>query len=90
MNGILWVLIGFLAGVIFDLIWTKLSNKHKKLVLKSKKGHIHHSVLGLVLIIIYLFTEIEFLFAFGLGILISHSARKKSLLFVEYKKKRYF
>lgn len=86
-------IIGFIIGTLYDVsvgYFAKRSPKSKILHLKIKKLRIHHTVGALVLIVIYLFTSFALLLGMGIGGIISHSIRERSLLFVEYKGKRYF
>ena len=63
--------------------------------LELKKRRVHHSCIGLGCFIACLFIWFTALISFGLGLIISHSIREKSVLFVEIRKegdkwKKYF
>lgn len=86
-------IIGFIVGSVTDVsigYLAKRFSKSKILHLKIKKLRIHHTVGALALIAIYFLTSFALLLGMGIGGLISHSIRERSLLFVEYKGKRYF
>ena len=80
---ILWVLLGVLADFIFAFIGNK-----KKLRLKTKRFMIHHSVYGLLLMVLGLIFFQESFIGFGFGIVVGHTARLKKLVFIEKIRKR--
>lgn len=90
MNLLGALILSFILGVFLDLFIAKISRKNPKKVIhfiKTKKYIIHHSILGVIFCIIGIFLEIFILLGLGLGIILSHSIREKSLLFVESSKK---
>ena len=93
MEWLILFIIGFIVGSAYDLSVGYLAKKYPKskiIHLKVKKLRIHHSVGALVLITLYFFTSFSLLLGLGVGGIFSHSIRQRSLLFVEYKGKRYF
>jgi len=84
------IIVGILIGIVFDIVDGYVSNKYPKLRYRKKNFALHHSLYGLVLIILGLIFNVVLLVWFGIGIILSHSIREKSLLFFEYRKKKYF
>lgn len=79
-------IIGVVLGVLADSILAFVGNR-KKFRLKNKKYVIHHSVYGLIFLVIGLILS-EFLLWFGMGIIIGHTVRLKKLVFIEKIKRR--
>ncbi len=85
MNYIL-ILIGFVFGIILDVALAFFSNKNKKRF-KINKLRIHHSVLGIIFVIIGFFIYREVLISAGIGIILGHTIRTKEFVFIEKTKK---
>ncbi len=81
MSGIILFLLGFLLGLIFDNAAVLYSRKRKKFSVFGLR--IHHTVYGLLFIMLGFFAYTFFLFGFGLGIIFWHTTRLKKLVFVE-------
>lgn len=82
---------GLIFGILLDFLISFFSiHKAKTYHMKIKGIIFHHSCLGLLLIIIYLFYNSLLILSIGIGIILAHSIRNKSLLFVEFKRKKYF
>jgi predicted anti-sigma-YlaC factor YlaD len=95
MEWYLLAVLGVLAGVSTDLILATISGsftrpKEKIYHLNLKKRRYHHSCIGLCCIIISIFIWFFFLFSYAIGIILSHSIREKSILFIETPNKKYF
>ena len=91
-EGILF-LAGLMAGIFYDLLVVLLNKSFPNVSLyhmKIKKVRMHHSIWGLVLIALYFIDRYSILLGAGVGIIIMHSLRNKSFLFIEYKGKRFF
>jgi len=74
--------IGIITGIFFDAIFGFLDN-FRGIERKFFGKRIHHSIYGLLLIFVGLFIYREFLIGLGFGIILSHTARLKKLLFIE-------
>jgi len=82
---------GLVVGVLIDFIITFFSTSKNKIYhVRINRIIFHHSCFGLLLIILYLFYNYLFILFVGVGIILAHSLRNKSLLFLETKSKKYF
>lgn len=79
-------MLNLLLGLLLGLIITYLLQKRKflkKNTLIISGYHIHHSVLGVLLILIGLILSTNyFLIGIGIGIIIAHTIANKELLFI--------
>ena len=83
------IIIGVIAGIIFTIIYEFIHG----FITKQRKGnmplliikglHIHHSIIGVILVILDLFLRTYFLLGFGLGIIIWHTISERRFVFVE-------
>lgn len=81
--------IGFIIGYSFDsVLGAILFKKNKKF--KIKDIRFHHSFLGLLCFIIGVYYYTYFFIGVGIGIIVSHAIREKSLIFLEIGNKKYF
>lgn len=84
------LLLGLLLGLIITYAFQEI-----KILLRILKQHtliisgyhIHHSVLGVILILIALIFIRPFLIGLGLGIIIAHTISNKEFLLIEKMKK---
>ena len=77
------IVLGLFVGIAFDITDAYFSNKYKQLTYRGKNLETHHSIYGLILIPLGFIFNLVFLISFGAGIILSHSIRSKSLLFVK-------
>jgi len=82
MNSYHFFPIGIIAGIFFDAVVGFLDN-FRGIERKLFGRRVHHSIYGIALITIGIFIYTEFLVGLGLGIILSHTARLKKLIFVE-------
>jgi len=86
MIGIFYFAIGFLSGLAVDKLLVYYYEEKSKFTILGNR--IHHSVHGLVVIIISFFVWHLFLFGLGIGVIFWHTIRWKKLIFIERRKKQ--
>ena len=81
------VAIGLALGIIVDIVVAKISVENN---IKARIGRlrVHHTIYGLIAIIVGLFIYREIFISFGVGVIVSHTARLKRFVFIERAKKR--
>ena len=89
MNPISIFLLSFIGGFPADFcitFFSKLKIRRKQIETTLFNFKIHHSILGILSILIGLFTYIYFFMGFGIGIIACHTIRTKRFIFIERKK----
>ena len=76
------IILGFVIGVVADIILAFLS-KLKKQKIRILNLRVHHSILGIISIIIGLFYKPLLFISFGIGIILSHTIRTNEFVFIK-------
>ena len=85
------ILISFALGYVFTLVYEfAVVNTIKKrrgdyLIVKFKGYHIHHSMIGIALIVVWLFVLNPGIFAAGTGVIARHTHSEKKFTFIDRK-----
>ncbi len=95
MHWVLVIIIGFVIGYLIDFTiataYRKLSKlKESSIHLNIRNLRVHHSCIGFFCFILSFFIYTFIFIGVGLGIIVGHTIREKSLLFIELKSKRFF
>ena len=74
---------GLMIGVLFTIVYEGFLHFCGKPQVRIKGHHIHHSILGLILIVIFLYLAKPFILGSGLGVIIRHTYDEKKFTFIE-------
>lgn len=78
------IILGLAIGIITDLILAFLNkSKKQKIRIFNFNARVHHSVLGIISIIIGLFYNPFLFVSFGIGIILSHTIRTNKFVFIK-------
>jgi len=85
---ILEILIGLILGYFLIIGYEKLiklvNTKYKRnTILLIRNYHFHHSLYGILLLILFLFTKQVILFGLGIGIILRHTYNSKKFIFID-------
>ena len=85
---ILNLLLGFLTGIVLTFFYEFAVDYVHKLFKKKRLAEpfgliYHHSLFGILFILIYFFTFNYFILGFGIGIIVRHTWEEKRFVFIE-------
>ena len=81
---LLGLIVGILSGYFYEFCCKFVERKLKKgTSLKIKGFYIHHSIYGVIIILIYLIIRMHFLLGLGLGIIIAHTFIEKKFVIID-------
>ena len=86
LNFILGLIIGYVFIIIYEQAYKILKNKIKRdPIVRFKNHHLHHSIYGLILIIIWILYPNFIILGAGIGIIIRHSFKERKIVFISKK-----
>jgi len=78
-------LIGFIVGYLFIIAYENFDKLLKDPLVRLKGRHIHHSIFGLILIIIFMFYRMPVLLGLAIGIILRHTQAEHKFTFISKK-----
>jgi len=77
------LILGLIFGILFTIIYEFLLKIIPSLPIVKLNGfHFHHSIYGVIFIVVYFFVKIPLLLGIGLGIILWHSWNEKKFVFI--------
>ena len=78
-------LIGFIVGYLFIIAYENFDSLLKDPTVRLKGRHIHHSIYGLILIIVFMFYRMPVLLGLAIGIILRHTQAEHKFTFISKK-----